>query len=61
MQGVRLEVDTHIVTASTPNLRLLETATEKASLGMKHRTVSSPWHQQRQYCRVNKEKLERQL
>jgi cell division protein FtsA len=41
MQGVRLEVDTHIVTASTPNLRLLETAIEKASLGMKHRTVSS--------------------
>ncbi|MDO8265907.1 MAG: cell division protein FtsA [Candidatus Saccharibacteria bacterium] len=41
MQGVRLEVDTHIVTASTPNLRLLETATEKASLGIKHRTVSS--------------------
>lgn len=41
MQGVRLEVDTHIVTASTPNLRLLESAIEKASLGMKHRTVSS--------------------
>ncbi len=41
MQGVRLEVDTHIVTASTPNVRLLESALEKASLGMKHRTVSS--------------------
>lgn len=41
MQGVRLEVDTHIVTASTPNIRLLESATEKASLGIKHRTVSS--------------------
>lgn len=41
MQGVRLEVDTHIVTASTPNLRLLESATEKAALGIKHRTVSS--------------------
>ena len=41
MQGVRLEVDTHIVTASTPNLRLLESATEKASLGIKHRTISS--------------------
>jgi cell division protein FtsA len=41
MQGVRLEVDTHIVTASTPHLRLLESALEKANLGMKHRTVSS--------------------
>lgn len=41
MQGVRLEVDTHIVTASTPNLRLLESATEKATLGIKHRTISS--------------------
>lgn len=41
MQGVRLEVDTHIVTASTPNIKLLETAAEKAALGVKHRTVSS--------------------
>ncbi len=41
MQGVRLEVDTHIVTASTPNVRLLESAAEKASIGIKHRTVSS--------------------
>ena len=41
MQGVRLEVDTHIVTASTPNVRLLESAAEKAQLGIKHRTVSS--------------------
>jgi len=41
MQGVRLEVDTHIVTASTPNIRLLESALEKASLKIKHRTVSS--------------------
>lgn len=41
MQGVRLEVDTHIVTASTPNIRLLESALEKSSIGFKHRTVSS--------------------
>jgi len=41
MQGVRLEVDTHIVTASTPNIRLLEAALEKSSVRFKHRTVSS--------------------
>jgi cell division protein FtsA len=41
MQGVRLEVDTHIVTASTPNLRLLESALEKGAVVPKHRTVSS--------------------
>jgi cell division protein FtsA len=41
MQGVRLEVDTHIVTASVPNVRNLEQALEKASVGIKHRTVSS--------------------
>ncbi len=41
MHGVRLEVDTHIVTASTPNIRLLENAAEKSAVRMKHRTVSS--------------------
>ncbi|HMT56113.1 MAG TPA: cell division protein FtsA [Candidatus Saccharibacteria bacterium] len=41
MQGVRLEVDTHIVTASTPNIKLLETSAQKSSLVIKHRTVSS--------------------
>lgn len=41
MQGVRLEVDTHIVTASVPNVRNLEAALERASLFAKHRTVSS--------------------
>jgi cell division protein FtsA len=41
MQGVRLEVDTHIVTASTPNIKLVEQAAEKASFHIKHRTVSS--------------------
>jgi cell division protein FtsA len=41
MQGVRLEVDTHIVTASVPNVRNLEQAFERASIGIKHRTVSA--------------------
>jgi cell division protein FtsA len=40
MQGVRLEVDTHIITASIPNVRNLEQAFEKAGVGIKHRTVS---------------------
>ncbi len=41
MQGVRLEVDTHIVTASTPNVRSLELVLEKARVRPSHRTVSS--------------------
>lgn len=41
MQGVRLEVDTHIVTASVPNVRNLEQALEKAGVIAKHRTISS--------------------
>ncbi len=41
MQGVRLEVDTHIVTASTPNLRNLDLVLEKAHLTPIHHTVSS--------------------
>lgn len=41
MQGVRLEVDTHIVTASIPNVRNLEQALQKAGINIKHRTVSS--------------------
>jgi cell division protein FtsA len=41
MQGVRLEVDTHIVTASTPNLNNLTTVLEKSELGVNHFTVSS--------------------
>ena len=40
MHGVRLEVDTHIVTASTPNLRNLEMALEKAQLLVHNRTLS---------------------
>lgn len=41
MQGVRLEVDTHIVTASTPILRNLDLALERAQLIPSHHTVSS--------------------
>jgi cell division protein FtsA len=40
MHGVRLEVDAHIVTASTPNLRNLDMALEKAELIPMHHTVS---------------------
>jgi cell division protein FtsA len=41
MHGVRLEVDAHIVTASTPNLRNLDSALEKAEIQISHHTVSS--------------------
>jgi cell division protein FtsA len=41
MQGVRLEVDAHIVTASTPNLRNLDLALEKAQVYPTHHTFSS--------------------
>ncbi len=41
MHGVRLEVDTHIVTASTPNLNTLAVVLEKSELGANHFTVSS--------------------
>lgn len=41
LQGVRLEVDTHIITASTPSLKTLEAALEKAAITVSHRTVSS--------------------
>lgn len=41
MHGVRLEVDTHIVTASTPNLRSLDMALEKAQVRVHNHTVSS--------------------
>lgn len=41
MHGVRLEVDTHIVTASTPNMKSLDATLSKASLHGGHRTVSS--------------------
>jgi len=41
MHGVRLEVDTHIVVASTPALRSLEQALQRAELHPSHRTVTS--------------------
>lgn len=40
MHGVRLEVDAHIVTASSPNLRNLDMALDKAEVEVSHHTVS---------------------
>lgn len=40
MHGVRLEVDAHIITASSPNLRNLDMALEKAGIAPTHHTVS---------------------
>ncbi len=41
MNGVRLEVDTHIVTAATPSLKSLTAALDKAGIQASHYTVSS--------------------
>ena len=41
MHGIRLEVDAHIVTAATPNLRNLSAALEKAEVQPTNYTVSS--------------------
>lgn len=41
MQGIRLEVDSHIVTAATPNLRNLDAALEKSQVQATNHTVSS--------------------
>jgi cell division protein FtsA len=41
MQGVRLEVDTHIVTAASPNMKSLNLALEKAHIQPSHYTVTS--------------------
>lgn len=41
MNGVRLEVDTHIVTAATPSLKSLTSALDKAGIHVSHYTVSS--------------------
>lgn len=41
MHGIRLEVDAHMVTAATPNLRNLDMALEKAEVAPTHHTVSS--------------------
>src|ERR1700704_3574698 len=42
MHGVRLEVDTHIVTVATPNLRNLDMALDKAQITPTRHTVSGP-------------------
>jgi cell division protein FtsA len=41
MQGVRLEVDTHILVASTPALKSLDQVLQRAELTPSHRTVAS--------------------
>ncbi len=41
MHGVRLEVEAHIVTASTPSLKSQDLALEKANIIPSHHTVSS--------------------
>lgn len=41
MHGVRLEVDCHIVTAASPNIRNLDLALEKAQVDPQHHTVSA--------------------
>lgn len=41
MQGIRLEVDTHIVTAATPNMRNLDIVLDKSHVRATHHTVSS--------------------
>lgn len=41
MSGVRLEVDTHIVSAASPNLRNLDMTLEKAQVVIHNRTLSS--------------------
>lgn len=41
MHGVRLEVDCHIVTAASPNLRNLDLTLEKAQVHPQHHTVSA--------------------
>ena len=40
MHGVRLEVDAHIITAASPNMRNLDQALEKAEITPTHHTVS---------------------
>lgn len=41
MHGIRLEVDAHILTASTPSIRNLDLALEKARVAPRNHTVSS--------------------
>lgn len=41
MHGVRLEVDAHIITAASPNIRNLDLVLEKAGIQPSHHTMSS--------------------
>lgn len=41
MQGVRLEVDTHIITVASPNIRSLDTVLERSHIQATHHTVSA--------------------
>lgn len=41
MQGIRLEVESHIITASIPNIKNLSSVFEKSKVGINHLTVSS--------------------
>ena len=41
MHGVRLEVDTHILLASSPALKSLDQVLQKAEVGVNHHTVTS--------------------
>jgi cell division protein FtsA len=41
MHGIRLEVDSHIITAASPSLKNLSSVLEKANIGADHYTVSS--------------------
>src|SRR5579862_782285 len=41
MHGIRLEVDAHIVTAGTPNIRNLDFALQKVGVSANHHTISS--------------------
>ncbi len=55
MHGVRLEVDAHIVTAATPNLRNLDNALQKAEITPNHHTVSSLASAEAVFTRQQKE------
>ncbi len=41
MKGVRLEVDTHIVTSSVPNIKSVEQAMDIGGFSIRHRSISS--------------------
>lgn len=55
MHGVRLEVDAHMVTAATPNLRNLDMALEKAGVSPTHHTVSGLGAAEAVFSRQQKE------